>query len=211
MFTGIIEDIGTIETIGGHTISILTRLEDIRQGDSISVNGVCLTATDITPRAGGMHLVRFDYSPETVKRTSLDASRSGSPVNLERALKMGDRLGGHMVTGHVEGTGVLLNKIAQGDFILITISLPAELRRYVASKGSIAVDGISLTVVSVTDDSFTVSVIPHTIDATVLKYRSPGDAVNLEADIIAKYIDNIMNSRSKAPVLTEEFLKQNGF
>jgi len=209
MFTGIIEDVGTILTVGSTVLTVKTCLGEIRPGDSVAVNGTCLTATRITPLQAGKFTVDFDYSPETGQRTTIKDLKPQARVNLERALKVGDRLGGHFLTGHVETTGTLLKAARLQDSYELAFSLPEDLRKYVVSKGSIGIDGISLTVADRNEASFTVAVIPHTMEHTTLHYKKAGDQVNLEPDILAKYVENIMESKKKG--LTMEFLGENGY
>ena len=211
MFTGIVEDIGTVRSRQPALLSIDTRLDDIKIGDSVAVNGVCLTARSVASKGGDVAGITFDFSPETACRTNLENLSAGAQVNLERALKVGDRLGGHFLTGHVETTGKLLKKKAQGEFTLLTFALPDEMARYVASKGSVGVDGISLTVADVMASAFSVAVIPHTIEHTTLMFRRIGDAVNLEPDILAKYVERIFTSTPPQNGMTRGFLAQHGF
>ncbi|MGE5422022.1 MAG: riboflavin synthase, partial [Ignavibacteriales bacterium] len=183
-------------------------LEGTKLGDSIAVNGVCLTVV-------AMANDRFtaDVMAETLRKTSLEQLRAGDMVNLERALRLGDRMGGHLVLGHVDGVGRIIEQ-KRLDIALVTrISCGAELLRYVLPKGSIAVDGISLTVVEVLSDSFTVSLIPHTAKMTTLGWKSPSDTVNLETDIIGKYIEKLIKTESNAPSrgIDMNFLAENGF
>ena len=206
MFTGIIEEIGTIRGIKRGNRSVVLEvqakkvLEDLHVGDSIATNGVCLTVISF---ANGSFCV--DVMPETMSRSNLGELHVGDRVNLERALTLNGRLGGHIVSGHVDGLGKIVGRERDENAIWITISAPAELLRYIVDKGSITIDGISLTVVAVTDTGFTVSIIPHTQDETTL---------NLENDVIAKYVEKLM--RPAAPVepkggLTLDFLLANGF
>ena len=196
MFTGIVEECGTVVAIDERAdaavieIGAGTVLSDASPGDSIAVNGVCLTVVDL--RTGSF---TADVMRETLVRSSLGALRPGSPVNLERAARLDSRLGGHLVQGHVDGTGHVLAIEPSDSWTIMRIALPAELGRYVVEKGSITVDGVSLTVVSVDDRSFTVSLIPVTLAHTTLGRRSVGDRVNLEVDAIAKYVERLMVGR----------------
>ncbi len=183
-------------------------------GDSIAVNGVCLTVV----RPGGESFA-CDLSLETLQRSSLRYARPQTAVNLERAMVLGGRLGGHLVQGHVDGVGSLMSAIPGGEGIDMTISYPAPLERYLVYKGSIAVDGISLTIASLQSGSFSVAVIPHTFQATNLKFLKPGDLVNLEADILGKYLERFFSlglrpgekeSRANSK-LTADYLKEQGF
>ena len=189
MFTGIVEELGEITAV--ETLPDAARLtvhgplvtSDAKLGDSISVNGVCLTVVEV---AAGSFTV--DVVHETLHRSSLDKAQAGDRVNLERATAVGDRLGGHIVQGHVDGTGVLLSRDAAG---LTRFGLPPELSRYIVEKGSITVDGISLTVVDVSAEEFSVALIPTTLELTTLGRKEPGDVVNLEVDLVAKYLEKL--------------------
>ena len=195
MFTGIVEELGELldrserPDAARFTISAPLTGSDARAGDSISVNGVCLTVVDV------QHAVfSADVIGETLRRSSLSAARPGDRLNLERAAKVGDRLGGHLVQGHVDGTGTLLSRTAPQEgapWELIRIGMPTALARYVVEKGSIAVDGVSLTVVETGSDEFSVGLIPTTQQLTTLGLRRPGEPVNLEVDIIAKYVERL--------------------
>lgn len=193
MFTGIIEELGTVASIetsaAGSRISIEAGLvtSDIADGDSIAVNGVCLTAVDVSPNS-----FAADVSPETLQRTTINDLRTGSPVNLERAATPTTRLGGHFVQGHVDGRGTFLSADQHGDFWTVKIGFPPELAKYFVEKGSVAVDGISLTIAAIADDHFDIAVIPKTWTGTNISTHMPADAVNLEADIIAKYVERLL-------------------
>ncbi|GAA2046898.1 riboflavin synthase [Streptomyces carpaticus] len=200
MFTGIVEELGevtAVETLGD---SARLRLrgplvsEGAALGDSIAVNGVCLTVTGTEDGA-----FTADVMAETLRRSSLGALSTGSRVNLERPLALGGRLGGHLVQGHVDGTGTLLAREPAEHWELVTVSLPAELARYVVDKGSITVDGVSLTVVEAGEDRFTVSLIPTTLALTTLGLKQPGDPVNLEVDVIAKYVERMVRTGGAQP------------
>ena len=207
MFTGIVEELGTIEAVEeqGDAIRLTVRAEqvlsDAALGDSIAVNGCCLTVTDI---ADGTWTA--DVMAETLDKTSLAGSRPGDRVNLERAVTPQTRLGGHIVQGHVDGVGEVLRRSPSKHWEVVEISLPTALARYLVAKGSITVDGISLTVVQVGDASFTVSLIPETLARTTLGQRAVGDRVNLEADIIAKHVEKLLQSGSANP--TSPYRKQ---
>ena len=190
MFTGIVEEVGSVVRISenGMAIRAALVLEDLKIGDSISVNGVCLTAVSQTGDGFAV-----DLSPETMRRTALGDLSPGSPVNLERALRASDRLGGHIVQGHVDGTGRVMSAKEEGDSIIFRVRTPKRLMPYVVEKGFIAVDGISLTVVKRGASSFTLAIIPYTLDNTNLKGLSTGVRVNLEADILAKYVENLLD------------------
>lgn len=199
MFTGIIEEVGTLVAIErGETSATLTIAgervsEGVRLGDSIAVNGTCLTVVGIA----GTHL-RFDAVPETIQRTSLKIVQVGDAVNLERSLAVGDRLGGHFVQGHVDGTGTLREIRDAENAHVLTVQLAPEMLRYLAPKGSVALDGISLTVVDVLPDAFTVWIIPHTYTHTNLRYRVVGDPLNIETDMLAKYMERLLAGRTDA-------------
>ena len=192
MFTGIVEERGEVVAVAdlpdAARITIAGPLvtSDAKLGDSIAVNGVCLTVVEV---AGGAFTA--DVMRETLVRSSLDKIAAGDPVNLERAAEVGKRFGGHIVQGHVDGTGVVLSRQPSAHWDLVGIGLPARLSRYLVEKGSITVDGVSLTVVGVTDDEFSVSLIPETLRATTLGVKQPGDLVNLEVDVVAKYVERL--------------------
>jgi riboflavin synthase len=217
VFTGIIEEIGAIQELrfasDGATLTVSAReiLSDLKIGDSISVNGVCLTATSSDSRS-----FRCDVSAETLKRSNMQQAKQGMRVNLERALAVGDRLGGHFVLGHVDGIGRMISRTVSGAGFVMTYSFPRELERYLVYKGSIAVNGISLTIASLEQTTFSVAVIPHTYESTNLRELGSGDAVNLEVDILGKYFERFFQlglmSRDKAGSgLTSEYLKSQGF
>ena len=191
-------------SIGAETV-----LSDLKIGDSVAVNGVCLTATTVD--AGGF---TADVMHETLNRSSLGALVPGSPVNLERAMAANGRFGGHMVAGHIDGTGTITARRQDDNAVGYTVSAAPSLLRYIVEKGSIAIDGISLTVASVAADRFSVSVIPHTAAVTVLGRKRPGDIVNLETDIIGKYVEKLLRpAADTAPKggISLEFLMENGF
>ena len=196
MFTGIVEELGTVEAIEdqGDAVRLSVRgplvTEDADLGDSIAVNGCCLT---VVTNVGGVFTA--DVMRETLAKTALGTFASGTRVNLERAVTPTTRLGGHIVQGHVDGTGAIVAREPSEHWELVTISVPAELERYLVAKGSITVDGISLTVVEVADGAFTVSLIPETLARTTLGFKQPGDVVNLEADVIAKYVEKMVGDR----------------
>jgi riboflavin synthase len=196
MFTGIIEELGTVESLtpndggAGMVISASVVTSDSTDGDSISVNGVCLTALDITPTS-----FAADLSQETLDRSTLGHLRLGSRVNLERAVTPSTRLGGHIVQGHVDSRGEFISAEEHGDFWTVRIGYPAEVSRYLVYKGSVAVEGISLTIAKLEDDHFDIAVIPKTWELTNLSTLKPGDAVNLEVDVIAKYVERMMGER----------------
>ncbi|MEP7074635.1 MAG: riboflavin synthase [Acidobacteriota bacterium] len=193
MFTGIIEELGTITSLdqyeGGARIrvSALMVVEDTNEGDSIAVNGVCLTALDIT-----LDSFSADLSCETLERTTLSRLKPDTPVNLERAVTPQTRLGGHIVQGHVDGRGTFVSAVRDGDFWTVKIGFPPEMAHYFVYKGSVAVEGISLTIAALYDDSFDIAIIPKTWELTNLASLHPGDEVNLEADVIAKYVERMM-------------------
>ena len=204
MFTGIIEETGTIEAISpsAEGIRLVVRAkvcaEDVRLGDSIAVNGCCLTVVAAKATKGGGKRLEFDLLQETWDRTSLSLATVGSAVNLERALAAGARLGGHFVTGHVDGTGKIIRWERNGQDHVLGIQAPAAILRHVIPKGSIAVDGISLTVGTVTRTGFTLWIIPHTFAVTALRERKVGDPVNLEGDLLGKYVEQFMSRRAPA-------------
>jgi riboflavin synthase len=193
MFTGIVEELGVVEALEdqGDAVRLTVRgphvTQDARLGDSVAVNGCCLTVAD---REG--ETFTADVMRETLDKTSLGALQPGGRVNLERAVTATSRLGGHIVQGHVDGTGSVVRREASEHWELVEVSLPPDLARYLVPKGSVTVDGVSLTVVDVGDESFTVSLIPETLARTTLGHREPGDPVNLEVDVIAKYVERLV-------------------
>ncbi len=197
MFTGIIEELGTVARVERHAsgarIEVFADLvtDDIAMGDSIAVNGVCLTV--VAANAGSFSA---DVSPETLDRTTLGSLRAGSPVNLERAATPATRLGGHIVQGHVDGCGTFVSAVPEGDFWTVRVGFPAALARYFVYKGSVAVEGISLTIAALADLHFDIAVIPKTWEVTNLSSLTPGDPVNIEADVIAKYVERMMEGRT---------------
>ena len=184
MFTGIVEELGRVEAFDGPRLRIDARtvLDGVALGDSIAVNGCCLTVV-----AHGDGWWEADVSQETLDRTSLRGIAPGAPVNLERAVRLADRLGGHLVQGHVDGVGEIVDPVPD-----LRVRIPRELMRYVVEKGSVTVDGVSLTVVKPLDDGFTVAIIPHTAGVTTLGSRRPGDLVNIEVDVLAKYVERLL-------------------
>ena len=216
MFTGIVEETGTLRSLSRGSKSCVihvqcsTVLEDTRIGDSIAVNGICLTVTSM--ESGGF---TADVMNETLSRSSLAQTRPGDPVNLERAMAANGRFGGHIVSGHIDGTGIIREIRDDDNAVWYTVEAPPEILRYVVEKGSIAIDGISLTVARVDDRSFQVSVIPHTRAVTALSSRWVGSPVNLENDIVGKYVEKLMqpapSESGPASGITMEFLAQHGY
>ncbi len=202
MFTGIVEETGSVTgvrpTAAGIRLTVRCRVvaRGLKLGDSVAVNGCCLTAVRQT-KSGRDTLLRFDLLRETWERTNLQFAAVGSLVNLERSLAVGGRMGGHFVTGHVDGVGRITRWERSGADHVLDIAAPAEVRRYLVSKGSIAVDGISLTVAGVTKAGFRIWIIPHTLAVTALRERKVGDAVNLEADLLGKYVEQFVAVRRK--------------
>lgn len=198
MFTGIVEEIGRIKNVqrGAKSITFCIEaskvLEDTRIGDSICTNGVCLTVTDISPAAEGKGWFKADVMPETIRKTSMAKLQVGSKVNLERALTLNTRLGGHIVSGHVDGVGHVVRKEQDDIAIWLWIECDANLMRYIIPKGSVTLQGVSLTVAKVEATRFAVSLIPHTQEETTLHTNVVGDVVNIETDIIAKYVEKLM-------------------
>ena len=188
MFTGIVEELGRLRSrdAGRLVIEASLVLADLKVGDSVAHNGCCLTVVEV-----GEGSYAVDAVEETFRRTNLGDLRPGDPVNLERPVRLADRLGGHLVQGHVDAVGVIRSPAPS-----LEVGVPADLRRYLVEKGSVTVDGCSLTVVKVLTDSFTVAVIPHTASVTTLGQRGPGDRVNLEVDVIAKYVERLLEERS---------------
>lgn len=215
MFTGIVEEMGCVKSVQHGAVSSFieikaeTVLSDAHIGDSIAVNGVCLTVTDIT-----VDSFRADVMNETLKRSSLGDLRQGSNVNLERAMSANGRFGGHIVSGHIDGTGTIIDIKKDGIAVWYTITTSSEILRYIVEKGSVAIDGISLTVADVSDSDFKISVIPHTAAQTVLGFKKSGDIVNIENDIIGKYVEKLMKSgenKTEKSRITMDFLAENGF
>ncbi len=215
MFTGIVEEIGRVRSVSLNGNSAVLEiyaskvLEGTIEGDSIATSGVCLTVTSVS----NDHFTA-DVMPETYRRTTLGRLSRGASVNLERAMKAGGRMGGHIVTGHVDACGRVISAVREGNAVLLSVSVPQDMLRYIAEKGSVTVDGVSLTVVEAGKDSFTVSMIPHTGSVTTLGLVSPGTFVNIEVDVVARYIERLLSFTP--PVrhessLTMEFLKENGF
>lgn len=216
MFTGLIEEMGSVRSVQRKsrslhlTVAAAKVLDDLKIGDSIAVNGCCLTV--VTLHNGSF---TADVMPETYQRTNLGRLSPGHAVNLERCLTMGTRLGGHLVSGHIDGLGEIKSLQPEEIAVLYTIKAPREVLRYTVPKGSIAVDGISLTVVDVSADTFSVSIIPHTLAVTTLGRRNPGDGVNLEADLIGKYVERFVSARQGSANgdqgLSKRMLEENGF
>ncbi|MCR4943795.1 MAG: riboflavin synthase [Clostridium sp.] len=216
MFTGIVEEIGVVLNIqkGEKSTSLLIEakkvIENTKVGDSICTNGVCLTVTRITD-----NYMDVDVMPETLRRTDLGKLQVGSKVNLERALTLNSRLGGHIVSGHIDGVGTISHIEREDNAIWFKIDAPMDILRYIVEKGSITVDGISLTVAYVDEKSFKVSIIPHTAEETILITKSVGEEVNLECDILAKYIEKLIKPKeevkSSISEIDEKFLIENGF
>lgn len=211
MFIGIIEELGRIKGIvkksgnTGLTIEGKITLEEAKIGDSISVNGTCLTIAEIKKNLFGV-----DVSPETLRSTNLGELRIGDRVNLERAARLSDRIGGHIVTGHVDGVGIIREKRTLGDSSFYRIEAPKEVLRYVVLKGSIAVDGISLTITDLTESDFGLVIIPHTSTITTMGFKKVGDKVNLEVDILGKYVERVLLYRESKGI-TMDSLKEYGF
>jgi riboflavin synthase len=213
MFTGIIEDKGKVIRVEHRgrgkklALELPIHLTEIQLGDSINVNGVCLTIVEKRGQTIGL-----DLSSETLQKTVLGELREGDPVNFERALKVTDRLGGHIVTGHIDGIGVITEKRKEGDYLHLGIRVPEFVSRYVVRKGSIAIDGISLTVNECENEEIKMTLIPYTLEKTTLRDKKVGDRVNVEADIIGKYVEKMMNrGDEKSKGMDLSFLKEHGF
>lgn len=211
MFTGIIAAVGqlkSLESRGGdirlHIDPAKLDLADVKLGDSIAVNGVCLTVVEMAEN----HL-QFDVSQETLQRTSLGQLKTGSEANLEKALAVGDRLGGHFVSGHVDGLGEVISKTASARSWQYRIKVPADLARYIAEKGSITIDGVSLTVNGIFEGGFDINIIPHTLDETIIKHYQTGTKVNLEVDLIARYLERLLPQTDGS--ISRDFLTQQGY
>ena len=203
MFTGIIEEVGRLKSLDGGRIEIFCEkvLEEVKIGDSINTNGICLTVVDF-----GENFFAADVMPETFRKTSL----ADKNFNLERALKVGERFGGHIVSGHIDGVGKILSIRAEGNALLIDVAAENFLLKQIAPKGSVALDGISLTVVNADSENFSVSMIPHTRAVTNFKDKRVGSFVNIETDVLAKYVERLLNFKA-APDVTKNFLEENGF
>ena len=211
MFTGIIEEIGCLMESRQGSLRIRAKkvLEDVHLGDSIAVNGVCLTVTGFDAASFSV-----DVMAETLRRSNLGGLSTGSRVNLERAMAADGRFGGHIVSGHIDDTGTITRLEQEGNAVWVTVSCRKELLRYIAEKGSITIDGISLTVASLWEHGFQVSIIPHTGSETTLLEKKTGDLVNLETDLIAKYIERLLRPAAAEPAKSSidlEFLQKNGF
>lgn len=207
MFTGIVEETGRIKTITNSSICISASkvLEDTKLGDSIAVNGVCLTVTDIRQNE-----FNADISQETLKVTALNELKSGSNVNLERALNLNSRLGGHIVSGHIDTVGKIYSISQEKEFFNISIEFPNEFKKYVIKKGSITINGISLTIAEENENIVTIAIIPHTYNNTVLKDLKIGSNVNIEFDILAKYVEKNLSTKNNSNI-SVDFLQRNGF
>ncbi|MGM9519154.1 MAG: riboflavin synthase [Phascolarctobacterium sp.] len=219
MFTGLVAELGTVQRLARQgnsyhlTVGAKKVLENLKIGDSVAVNGACLTVVRMDDSG-----FTADVMPETVRLTNIGSLQPGSKVNLERTLRLCDGLDGHIVSGHVEGLGTISEQRPEGIAVVVTISTPPELLKYIIKKGSIAIDGISLTVTEVTDTSFSVSLIPHTAKETTLGFKKVGDSVNLETDILGKYVERMLTWNSshaqqegKADTLDKNMLLENGF
>jgi riboflavin synthase len=216
MFTGIIEEIGRVKQVSisgdGASITIEAEkvLEDVKIGDSIAANGICLTVTQFSSSC-----FQVDVMAETFRRSNLKSIKAGHLINLERALTLNSRLGGHMVSGHIDGVGLISHLEKESNALWFTINTPPELLKYIIKKGSIAVDGVSLTVAHVDEKSFRISMIPHTRDITILADKKTGELVNLECDMIGKYVEKLMLYKKEAETekkdISMEFLSKYGF
>lgn len=212
MFTGIVEELGVIKTIKNEpksmqlTIESKKVIEDIHLGDSIAINGVCLTVISFSTKQ-----FTVDVMPETVKATNIHALQTGQVVNLERAMPANGRFGGHFVSGHVDGTGIILRKRKLANAVYVDIGISKELSKFCMMKGSIAIDGISLTIFDVKPTQITVSLIPHTFDQTILGIKKEQEVVNIENDLLCKYIIHHLERKDEKSSITLDFLKENGF
>ena len=216
MFTGLVAELGTVQRLARQgnsyhlTVGAKKVLENLKIGDSVAVNGACLTVVRMDDSG-----FTADVMPETVRLTNIGSLQPGSRVNLERTLRLCDGLDGHIVSGHVEGLGTVSEQRPEGIAVVVTISTPPELLKYIIKKGSIAIDGISLTVTEVTDTSFSVSLIPHTAKETTLGLKKVGDSVNLETDILGKYVERMLTwhqkQEGKTDTLDMNMLLENGF
>ncbi len=215
MFTGIVEEMGAItsleKTLAGTRMTVLaaTVMSDLKISDSVSVNGTCLTVV-----SKGERDFTVEVSPETLSVTTLGHLTPGAPVNLERAMKLNERIGGHLVAGHVDGVGTIRSRHQEGNAIFFTVEAPQEILRYCVAKGSITVDGISLTINDLSERGFSVAIIPHTAKVTTLGLKQINDTVNLESDLIGKYVERLLQERSQlpktAPVIDKDYLQKRG-
>jgi riboflavin synthase len=215
MFSGIVEEMGAVtsieKTLAGTRMTILasTVMSDLKIGDSVSVNGTCLTVV-----TKGERDFVVEVSPETLSVTTLGQWTPGTPVNLERAMKLNERIGGHLVSGHVDGIGTIRSRHQEGNAIFFTIEAPSDILRYCVTKGSITVDGISLTINEVAEHSFSVAIIPHTAKVTTLGLKQVNDTVNLESDLIGKYVERLLQERSQlpktTPIIDKDYLQKRG-
>lgn len=216
MFTGIIEEMGIVKSIKSKVITIEANkiFDDLKLGDSVAVNGTCLTVSSFEGKTSPK-IFNADITSETLSRTNLGDLKSGFKVNLERALTLNGRLGGHIVSGHIDGVGIIKNISKNAEDIELTIEVPPNLIKYIIEKGSVAVDGISLTVAKVNKNYFSVAIIPHTLKETILYYKKAGDKVNIENDIIGKYVEKLLSfnniNNNKNSNINMEFLIKNGF
>lgn len=215
MFTGLVAELGTVQRLDRQgesyhlTVSAVKVMQNLKIGDSVAVNGACLTVVDMQAFA-----FTADVMPETVRLTNIGSLHAGDKVNLERTLRLCDGLDGHIVSGHVEGLGTIISRRPEGIANVVEIAAEARLLRYILPKGSIAIDGISLTVTAVTGSSFSVAIIPHTAKETTLGFKSVGDKVNLETDIIGKYVEKLLNTGAPEKAekqLDKNMLLENGF
>jgi riboflavin synthase len=213
MFTGIIEDKGKVlrmELRGREkrlTLEVPSDLTDVQLGDSININGGCLTVVGKKGQA-----IQLDLSPETLEKTTLAKVKEGDKVNIERALRLSDRLGGHIVTGHIDGIGAITQRIQERDFLHLRIRIPQSASRYVVQKGSIAIDGISLTVNDYREEEISLTLIPYTLEKTTLINKKVGDEVNVEADILGKYVEKMLDREGEKPKgIDLSFLREHGF
>ena len=207
MFTGIVEEVGRLKSLDGGRIEISCAkvLDDVKIGDSINTNGICLTVVDF-----GDNFFAADVMPETFRRTSLDELKRGGLVNLERALQVGGRFGGHIVSGHIDGVGKILSIRPEGNALVVDVAAENFLLKQIVPKGSVALDGISLTVVDAGNKNFSVSMIPHTREVTNFQSKRVGSPVNIETDVLAKYVERLMTFKTSTDV-TKDFLAANGF
>jgi len=213
MFTGIIEEVGVVKKIDRKpgmarlTVEANTVIEDIKVGDSVACNGVCLTVAELNH-----HRISFDIMSQTLERTNLGKGKVGEKINLERSLRAGDRLSGHILSGHIDGMGTLVTKQNDSKNLVLRIVTSADIMRYLVPKGSIACEGISLTIVDLAKDYFTVNIIPHTLRATNLDSKKVGDTLNIEVDLFGKYVYRYLaQKKTESPKTTKEFLAEYGF